>query len=47
MSDAEALEHLVGMHAQESRFVSDEALVMGKKEDQSGRPKARCRCLKG
>jgi hypothetical protein len=47
MSDAEAIEHLVGMQAQEPRFVSDEALVMGKKEDQSGRPKARCRCLRG
>jgi hypothetical protein len=28
-------------------FVTDETLVMGKKQDQSGRPQARCRCLRG
>jgi len=28
-------------------FVTDEALFMGKKEGQSGRPKARCPCLRG
>jgi hypothetical protein len=30
-----------------TRFVTDEALVVGKKEGQSGRPDARCRCLRG